>query len=136
MKYLLCARQLPNTNDLREHYHTFHRVDLNSWFFKNLLECKNELFRAGKCLRCKDFTTALQEKTFHNFIRHYKDGQIKPFVLKTMDIEQYGLITKYETLVYKHKDEYHFYDAESVVNDFLENVKNRFVPSNGIIIKV
>ena len=26
MKCLVCARQLANTNDLREHYVTFHRV--------------------------------------------------------------------------------------------------------------
>ena len=53
-----------------------------------------------------------------------------------MDMEQYGLITKYAISAYKHKDEYDFYDTESVVTDFLGNVKNRFVANNGVIIKV
>ena len=68
--------------------------------------------------------------------KHYEDGQFKPFEVKPMDIEQYGLITKYSISVYKRKDQYDFYDAESVVNDFLKNDKNRFVANNDVIIKV
>ena len=49
-----------------------------------------------------------------------------------MDMEQYGLITKYAISAFKHKDEYDFYDAESVVTDFLSNVKNRFVTNNDV----
>ena len=48
MKCLLCVRQLPNTNDLTEHYVTFHRVDPNNCFFKNLMECKNEFWKSWK----------------------------------------------------------------------------------------
>ena len=69
-------------------------------------------------------------------IRHYEDGQVKPFELKPMDMEQYGLITKYTVSAYKHEDEYNFYDAESVVSNFLSNAKNRFVANNDVIMKV
>ena len=75
-------------------------------------------------------------KKNHDFVRHYEDGQVKPFELKPMDIEQYGRITEYVISAQKHKDEYDFYDAESVVTDFLSNVKNRFVANNDVIIKV
>ena len=34
-------------------------------------------------------------------------------------------ITKYTISAEKHKDEYDFYDAESVVTDFLSNVKKK-----------
>ena len=61
---------------------------------------------------------------------------MKPFELKPMDMEKYGLITKYAISTYKHRNEYDFYDAESVVTDFLNNVKNRFVANNNVIIKV
>ena len=54
MKYLLCSQELTNINDLTEHYVTFYRVDPDRWFFKYLFECKNEIFRPGKCLRCTD----------------------------------------------------------------------------------
>ena len=53
-----------------------------------------------------------------------------------MDMEKYGLITKYAISAYKHKDEYDFYDAESIVTDFLSNVKYKFVANNDEIIKV
>ena len=53
-----------------------------------------------------------------------------------MDMEPYGLITKYAISAYKHKDEHDFHDAESVVTDFLSNVKNRFEANNDVIIKV
>ena len=77
-----------------------------------------------------------QEKTIRDFLRHYEDGQVKPFELKPMDLEQYGLITKYAISSYKYKDEYNFYDTESVVNDFLKNIKNKFVTNNHVTIKV
>ena len=35
----------------------------------------------------KDFITTLQEKDIHDFLRDYEDGQVKPFELKSMDIE-------------------------------------------------
>ena len=136
MKCLLCSQEPTNINDLTKHYVTFHRVDPGNWLFKNLFECKNEIFRPEKCLRCTDFIATLEEKKIHDFIRHYEDGQVKPFEPKPMDMEQYGLITKYAISAYKHKDEYDFYDTESVVIDFLRNVKNRFVANNGVIIKV
>ena len=42
-------------------------------------------------------------------------------------MEQYGLIAKYAISEYKHKDEYDFYEAESVVTDFLSYLKNRWL---------
>ena len=67
-------------------------------------------------------------KKNHDFIRHYKNGQVKPFELKPKGIEQYGLITKCAISAYKHKDEYDFYNAETVVT--------RFAANNDVIIKV
>ena len=70
MKCLLCSQEPTNINDLTEYCVTFHRVDPDNWFFKNHFECKNEIFRAGKCLRCTDFIAALEEKKINDFIRH------------------------------------------------------------------
>ena len=67
-------------------------------------------------------------KKYYNFIRHYEDGQVKHFELKSMDMEQYRLITKYVVSAYKHNDEHDFYVVESVMTDFLNNVKTRFEP--------
>ena len=53
-----------------------------------------------------------------------------------MDMEQYGLKTKYAISVCNHKTEYDFYDPDSVVTDFLSKVKNKFVANNDVIIKV
>ena len=86
MKCLLCSKQSTNINELTEHYNTFHRADPDNWTFKNLFRCKNEIFRPGKYLSCTDFIATLEEKKIDDFIRHYKDGQIKPFELKLMEI--------------------------------------------------
>ena len=67
-------------------------------------------------------------KKYYNFIRHYEDGQVKHFELKPMDMEQYRLITKYVVSAYKHNDEHDFHVVESVMTDFLNNVKTRFEP--------
>ena len=53
-----------------------------------------------------------------------------------MHMEQSGLILKYVISAYRHKEEYDFYDAEKVVDDFLSNVTNKFVTNNDFIIKV
>ena len=45
-----------------------------------------------------------------------------------MDMEQCKLITKYVVSAYKHNDEHDFYVVESVMTDFLNNVKTRFEP--------
>ena len=137
MKCHLCNRQPPNQNELREYYITFHRINPNNWFFKNLFKCQNKIFRTEKCLQCEDFTPTLEIKTSHDFIKHYKDGQVKPFEQESIDIERGGLITKYEISADKHGHEYDFQSAESAVdNDFLRNVKNRFVLNNDLITKV
>ena len=103
MKCLVCSQEPTNINDLKENHITFHRVNPDNWFLKNLFEGKNEqmLYRLH---------TNIGRKNIHDFIRHYEDVQVKPFEPKPMDMEQYGLITKY---AYKHKDECDFYDAES-----------------------
>ena len=62
MKCLLCSQEPTNINDLTKHYVTFHRVDPGNWLFKNLFECKNEMFRPEKCLRCTDFIATLGGK--------------------------------------------------------------------------
>ena len=128
MKCLLCNRQPPNQNEIREHYITGHGIDPNNWFCNNLFKCQNEIFRARKCLRCEDIIPTLEIKTSHDFLKYYKDGQVKP--------ERQELITKYEISADKHGHEYDFQNAESVVNNFLRNVKSRFVPNNDVIIKV
>ena len=62
MKCLLCSQESTNINDLTEHCVTFHRVDPDNWLFKDCFECKNEIFRSGKCLRCTDIIATLEEK--------------------------------------------------------------------------
>ena len=62
MKCLLYSQEPTNINDVTEHYVTFHRADPDNWFFKNLFECKNEIFRPTKCLRSTDFIATLKEK--------------------------------------------------------------------------
>ena len=81
MKCLLCSQEPANINDLAEHFVNFHRVDPDNWFLKNLFVSKKEIFRPGKCLRCTDIIATLEEKKIHDFIRHYEDGQVKPFKL-------------------------------------------------------
>ena len=51
MKCPVCSNEPTNLNGLTEHYVTFHRVDPDNWYFKNLCEHKNEFFRTGECLK-------------------------------------------------------------------------------------
>ena len=124
MKCLLCSKEPRNINDLKENYVTFHRIDSDNWFSKILLNVKMKILDLENAQVVQ--TSQGYWKKYYNFIRHYEDGQVKHFQLNSM--EQYRLITKYVVSAYKHNDEYDFYVVESVVTDFLSNVKTRFEP--------
>ena len=70
----------------------------------------------------------------HNFLKHYSDGERKPAEYETIDVIRKD-ITIYQISFEKHSNEYDFFNAEEVVDDFLFNVKNLFQPSTTVFFK-
>ena len=54
---------------------------------------------------------------------------------KPLDIIKTSSILKYEISVKKYSDYYDFHNSEEVVEDFLNNVRSKFMPSGPVLIK-
>ena len=127
MNCLLCNYKSPDVYNLKKHYTSYHRINPANFFFLQLFNQENKLV-CKECLRCHEFliTKAFMDK--HNFLKHYSDGEKKPAEYKTIDIIK-KKTTIYQISFEKHSNEYDFFNAEEVVDDFLFNVKNLFEPS-------
>ena len=134
MNCLLCNYKLPDVHNLKMHYTSYHRINPANFFFLQLFNQENKLV-CKECLRCHEFLTAKAFMDKHNFLKHYSDGEKKPAEYKTIDIVRKKGITIYQISFEKHSNEYDFFNAEEVVDDFLFNVKNLFEPSTSVFFK-
>ena len=75
MKCLLCNFVPNDSEDLKEHYMDFHKVDQDNQFFINLFKRQNNVFRPRKCLRHHEFLLNHRFKVNHNFLVHYAAGR-------------------------------------------------------------
>ena len=118
MKCLLCSEKFDekNSKDLLKHYISFHKIDENNWFFKNLSTLKKNSKILQKCLRCEDFIYDTQSKSEHDFLNHFAEGKQRPFETKPLDIRTLkDKITIYSINFAKHKGEYNFLIQRSVL---------------------
>ena len=87
------------------------------------------------CALCNEFITTSNYQKAHNFVKHYQEGKEELVEDKPTDIIKTLSITKYQILYSKHSDYYNFSDSESVVNEFLSNVKAHFKVTGPVQIK-
>ena len=118
---------------MKTHYTDVHRVDEKNNFFTNLFTTSNNLFCKRKCLRCDDFLPTTYYKKTHDFLILYGSGR-NAFEEKPVKYFIIGEIQLYDITIREHSRDYDFYHSESLVDDFLLNVKNRIKRSNNDII--
>ena len=88
-----------------------------------------------ECCRCGDFLVSKSDKTEHNFLKHYAVGERKPPEEKPIKVIKKGDITIYQISFKEYADDYDFYAPESIIDDFLFNIKYIFEPSKQVSIK-
>ena len=80
-------------------------------------------------MRCEKFIPTTKFKLFHDFLKDYSEGknivEEKPLI-----VTKIGKITKFEINYQNHSSFYDFHNSESVVDEFLFNVKNKIQRSN------
>ena len=70
-------------------------------------------------------------------MKHYDDGKFNLVEEKPTDVSRRASILTCETSIEKHKDYYDFENSESLIDDFLKNVRSKFKPGrleNGTLI--
>ena len=81
-------------------------------------------------MRCEEFIPTTRFKLFHDFLKHYNEGKDNIVEEKPFTVTKIGKITKFEINYQNHSSFYDFHNSESVVDEFLFNVKNRIQRSN------
>ena len=129
MKCLLCDFKSNEKSEVKNHYLSFHNVGKNNIFFQRLFVEKNNVFHGKRCVRCKEFIPTTKFKLYHDFLKHYSDGK-NVIGEKPVIVTKIGKITKFETNDQNHSSFYDFYNLESIVDEFLFNVRNKIQRSN------
>ena len=137
MKCLLCEFNTNDKNQLKNHYLKYHNVDKNNLFFKKLIDQKSNVIHGRKCKNCNDFI--FSNKTVHDFLKHYDRGfmekeSIDFNVDKPINVTKIGDIQKFGITFKEHSSDYDFFDSVSVVEDFLNNVKNKIPRYNADVL--
>ena len=131
MKCLLCKFIAKDKSEIENHYINFHNVDKDNFYFRRLIEKKNNVFCGEKCLNCKEFIPTTSFKRSHDFLKHYEKGKNLSDIEKPISIVDIGSsIKKYEITYREHSSSYDFFDPASLVDEFLFNVKKRIKRRN------
>ena len=133
MKCLLCKFKTNETKEVKNHYLNFHNVDRNNVFFKRLFEDQNNVFHGRRCVRCNEFLPTTKFKSYHDFLKHYSSGK-NVIEEKPLTVTSIGNVTKFEISYQEHLAHYDFYNSESLVDEFLFNVKIRIPRSDTDIV--
>ena len=134
MKCILCGLKIDNKSELEKHYIDFHKVNPENRFFRKLLSADN-YYLFQKCLRCSELLPTTKFKAAHEFLVHYNEGNNELFEDKPIDIEENNIFIKYSIDVKKFGESYNFYDSQSIITDFLNNVRSKIEINNTVVLK-
>ena len=122
MKCLPCNFASNDSEDLKGHYVDFHKVDRDIVFHQSIQETEQRFLSEEMFEMWWILDESL--KVNHNFLVHYGAGR-DAFEEKPVKYTCLGEIQKYEITFAQHSQDYDFYNAEKLVDDFLLNVKSR-----------
>ena len=114
---------------MKNHYINFHRVDSKNEFFKKFFVEDKNVFYGKRCLRCQEYLPTSRFKIYHNFLKHYNDGETV-VDNKPITVIEIGAIKKFEITFQEHSDSYDFFNSEKLVEEFLLSVKGKIFCSN------
>ena len=135
MKCILCGLKFDNNLKLENHYLDFHKVNPKNKFYQNLLSSIDNIYLFQKCLRCSELLPTSKFKAVHEFLSHYNEGNYELSEDKPIDIEENDIYIKYSIDVKKFGNSYNFYNSESVITDFLNNVRSKIKINNTAVIR-
>ena len=135
MKCILCGLKFDDKSELEKHYLDFHKVNSKNRFYKKLLSIIDNNYLFQKCLRCSELLPTTKFKAAHEFLVHYNEGNNELPEEKPIDIEENEIFVKYSIDVKKFGDSYDFFNSQSVITDFLNNVRSKIKIDNTAVVK-
>ena len=114
---------------MKNHSINIHRVDSKNEFFKKIFVEDKNVFCGKRCLRCQEYLPTSRFKIYHNFLKHYNDGETVVHN-KPITVTEIGAVKKYEIAFQEHSDSYDLFNSEKLVDKFLLSVKSKIFCSN------
>ena len=133
MKCLLCKYfSAQNDEELRNHYISVDQINKNSYYLKAFFLLDKDRFYSKYCDKCKKVFNSCREKENHSFLQHYQqaDGFANMQNNLPINVLNRGSIAYFSINYSLHSNFYNFFDAENTVDDFLEAVKQKFIPTD------
>ena len=130
MKCLLCKYvSTQNDEELLNHYIYFHNINENNYYFKELLSLDSNSHYPKYCDKCKRAISTCRVKKNHSFLKHYQ--QIDGFLNnRPINISRRGPVTYFSINFSLHSNFYNLFDGEKTIDDFIEVVRQKFVPND------
>ena len=99
-------------------------------FFKELFEKKARCkFSPRICFRCDEILQTSKFKKVHDFLQTYSEGKNINAEDRPTNIDKLGDIKVNIISLADHKKYYNFENSYKLIDNFLLNVKSKFVPS-------
>ena len=83
------------------------------------------MFYGKRCLKCQEYLPTSRFKIYHNFLKHYNDGETV-VDNKPITVTETGAVKKYEITFQEHFDSYNFSNLEKLVDEILLLEKVKF----------
>ena len=83
------------------------------------------MFNGKRCLKCQEYLPTSRFKIYHNFLKHYNDGETV-VDNKPITVTEIGAVKKYEITFQEHFDSFDFFNPEKLVDEFLLSEKVKF----------
>ena len=137
MKFLICYYPRADAESLKNHYISYHQINSNKYFFKELLQLDNFNIHSKRCDECQMQFRNHRLKKNHNFIFH-REQQVGGSANQQLplNILRRGVITYFSMNYYQHKTFYDFFDSEKIADSFLNTFQRSFVPIKKVNSKV
>ena len=132
MKCLLCNYvSTQNDEELLNHYIYFHHINENNYCFKELFSLDSNSHYSKYYNKCKRAFSTCSEKENHSFLKHYQpiDGFLSN---RPINISRRGSVTYFLINFSLHSNFYNLFDGEKTIHDFIEVVRQKFVPNDNV----
>lgn len=97
---------------------------------KRRINIDDKAFNMEKCRYCNEIQFKDKLRHIHHFVRHYESEKEEPFHDKPLIMWRLGRIQFYKINYEPLKNDFNFFDSDSIIDQYLVNVKRKFTAGN------
>ena len=131
MKCLLCNYRNPDNEVLKRHYISYHLINQNNYFFKELFSTDVQNIHPKRCDEFQIQFRSWRKKNYCFLVHREQTGG--SFDRLALNVLKRRVITYYSLNYSQHKNCYEFFDE--TVRDFLATFERSFAPTEKVVVQ-